>query len=136
MSPRRTSPRRRFFFSPREKRPGYWQVPSGRDTAAQRPGPSRPWQQPEQQSKPVVHAWPAGSRQASAGVKGGAQQRRVGASGLQKVPAVWHASGAEAMHGPEGVQVRLVPQHPLQQFELAVQLAPVGRHSPPSRLTG
>lgn len=69
-------------------------------------------------------------------MSGGAQHRRVGASGLQNAPAVWHWKGAAATQGPKFVQTPWVPQQPSQQFVDPVQAPPSGVQTPPSRFVG
>lgn len=66
------------------------------------------------------------------------QQRRDGASGLQKLPAFWHWYGAEATHAPPMVeQMPALLQQPLQHAELVVHELPSARHTePPSRAVG
>lgn len=66
------------------------------------------------------------------------QQRRDGASGLQKLPAFWHWYGAETTQAPPLVeQTPALLQQPLQHAELVMHELPSMRHRlPPSRAMG
>lgn len=65
------------------------------------------------------------------------QQRRVGSSALQKVPAVWHWKGAEILQGPPWFEhTPEVLQQPPQHDALLVHMAFSAMHAVPASRSG